>query len=295
MRRFVRAAIAAAALLSAITGFAGAAAAAPPMWVVRSPHAQIYLFGTLHALSPGAKWRTPLYDSVYAKAHTLWFETDIADADVGAVQKLVARYGVDPARTLSEKLAAPDVAALAHQTDIARIDHLRPWAAALMLSMQPVLASGGRVEAGVDETVSRQAEAGEKHVRYFESLKDQALLFAELPEASELRYLSDVIQARNPGRRRSQGARAEPLQQAWLNGDLARLGPALVGEMKTRNPALYTALLKRRNEAWADTLAKELATGDSVELVNVGALHMVGDDGLPALLAARGFDVQRVE
>lgn len=294
MRWIHRVALAAAACLVASFSLAAVAAAAPAMWLVRSPHAEIYLFGTLHALSPDTKWRTPLYDAVYARAHTLWFETDIADARTADIQDLVAKYGVDPDRTLSEKLAEPDVTALSRQTDIARIEHLRPWAAALMLSMQPVLARGGKVTAGVDEAVSRQAMAApDKRVKYFESLKDQTLIFADLPEASELRYLSDVIQDRSRPRGALTGQ--EPLQQAWLDGDLARLGPALVGEMKTRNPALYDALLKRRNAAWADILTRELAIGDDVELVNVGALHMVGDDGLPALLMARGFDVERVQ
>lgn len=294
VRWFCKIAAVAAVLFGGL-GAAGAAEAAPALWLVKSDHAQIYLFGTLHALSPAAAraWRTPLYDEVYARAQTLWFETDVEGADPRAVSNLVAHYGVDPLRPLSQKLTPAEVAALRRQTDLARIDHLRPWAAALMLSMQPVLTQGARVQAGADVAMTRTARAADKPVKFFETLEDQARLFADLPEPAEVKYLADVLQERSRPPRA--GPRGEPMEQAWLDGDLARLGPALVGRMKTNNPALYNALLKRRNEAWAETLSRELAVGAPVELVNVGALHMMGDDGLPALLRARGYTVERIQ
>ncbi|MFC3071121.1 TraB/GumN family protein [Phenylobacterium soli] len=287
---------AAAAVLIGGLGAAGAADAAPALWLVKSDHAKIYLFGTLHALSPAAAkaWRTPLYDQVFGQAQTLWFETDVEGADPKAVADLVAHYGVDPLHPLSQKLAPSQVEVLRRQADLARIDHLRPWAAALMLSMQPVLSGGAQVQAGADIAMTRTARAGAKPVKFFETLEDQARLFADLPEPAEVKYLADVLKERS--RPSGHGpARQEPMEQAWLDGDLARLGPALVGQMKTNNPALYNALLKRRNEAWAARLERELATGAPVELVNVGALHMMGDDGLPALLRARGYDVERIQ
>ncbi len=290
---FRRVALAAAAWFLGL-GLAGGAAAAPALWVVRDADSEIYLFGTLHALDPATRWRTPAYDAALARASTVWFEADLDTADPRAVARILDRYGVDPERPLSRKLPAADLQALARHVDLARIDHLRPWAAALMLSMQPMLERGARVEAGADMTVTRAARGAAKSVRAFETLEDQARLFAGLSEPAEVQYLTDVIRQRAAGPRLSLRRGAGDLEQAWAAGDMARLGPALVGGLRAGNPALYEALLQRRNLAWAEQLAAEMG-GAGVDLVNVGALHMVGEHGLPALLANRGFTVERVQ
>ncbi len=293
MSWFRLAVLAAAAFIASL---AGAAQAAPALWRVTGPNSEVYLFGTLHALQPAAHWRTPAYDAAYAKASVVWFEADLGAADPATVGLILSRYGVDPDRGLSEKLAAADLQALEGETDMARIEHLRPWAAALMLSMQPVLARGARVEAGADMAVTREARSGGKQVKVFETLEDQARMFSSLPEPAEIQYLADVIhQRRAPPRRPSLTPGAESMEARWLAGDLARLGPGLAGEIAHDNPGLYDALLKRRNLAWADKLTAEMGQASGVELVNVGALHMVGPDGLPALLEARGFKVERVQ
>jgi len=291
MRRF---AVKAIAVLAVWLGAAGAAGAAPALWRVSDVDSQVYLFGTIHALKSDQGWRTPLYDRVLAEAGTVWFETDLASGDPDTIRLLVQRYGSDPDRPLSRKLAPTDLDALAHQTDLRRINHLRPWVAALMLSMQPSLAKGASVEKGADVTVSRSARGEAKRIRTFETMEDQIRMFASLPEPSEVRYLTDVIHDRN-GTRRRRPSEPASLETAWRVGDLARLGVRLVGEMKAENPPLYDALLKRRNLAWADALSAEMAGSSGVELVNVGALHLVGEDGLPALLAARGYRVERVQ
>ena len=183
---WLRSAFAAISILIGGLGAAGAAGAAPALWVVRDANSEIYLFGTLHALDPATQWRTPLYDQAYARSQTVWFEADIDRADPMTVNNIVARYGVDPDRPLSQKLPARELEALRSQVDVRRIDHLRPWAAALMLSMQPILGKGARVEAGADLTVAREARGQAKTIRTFESLEDQARLFTSFTRASNV-------------------------------------------------------------------------------------------------------------
>jgi uncharacterized protein YbaP (TraB family) len=277
---------------------AGPAAAAPPLWVVRSPGAEIYLFGTMHALTPDAHWRTPVYDAAYAKAATVWFEADLDGADPVTINHLMARYGVDPDRTLSQKLTPRQLARLRPilakgRMPLSQVDHLRPWAAALMLSMQPMLARGAEMQTGADAAITRAAKAETKQVRVFETLEDQVRIFADLSERAEVGYLADVIAERARHGRKSR--RPQPgLEAAWLAGDMSRLGPEVVGAMARDTPEFYDRLIRRRNLSWADVLTREMTSGGA-ELVNVGALHMLGPDGLPALMKARGFEVERLQ
>jgi uncharacterized protein YbaP (TraB family) len=283
-----RLAAAAAAILFA--AFALPAMAAPAMWRASDGDTQVYLFGTLHALKPTDHWRTPLYDRVFAAAGTVWFEADLQSGDPDTVRLLIQRYGADPDTPLSHKLAPDDLGALSRQTDVARLEHLRPWAAALMLTMQPALAKGAQVARGADITATRAARKDAKRVCAFETLEDQARMYASLPARAELRYLTDVIHDRQPHLRLP--FQPASLEQAWLGG---RLGVREIDEMRAENPALYEALVRRRNLAWADKLTAEMAARPGVELVAVGALHMLGPDGLPALLAQRGYKVERVQ
>jgi uncharacterized protein len=291
----------AAACAAFCVSFAAAGAqAAPAMWVARDADSEIYLFGTLHLLRPDAAWRTAAYERAYAQAHTVWFEADLSGADRRRIQDLLERYGVDPARPLSAKLAPRQLSDL--QPLLARsgaalpaIDHMRPWAAALMLSVQPLTARGAQVEHGADAEVQRQTQAGAKRMRAFETLEDQVRMFAGLSEPVELKYLADVIAERRGGVRLTLPRWGGSLEDAWLDGDLARLGERMAGELREGSPEFYEAFLRRRNLAWAEALDHALAEGAGVELVNVGALHMVGAEGLPALLAARGYEVRRVQ
>jgi len=270
--------------------------AAPAMWLVRDADTEIYLFGTMHVLTPDAAWRTPAYDAAYDRAQTVWFEADLTSADPPALTDLVARYGVDPKRPLSAKLAHRELRALKPllqrgRVPLARIEHMRPWAAALMLSTRALDQGGGTVANGADLTVTRQAKQAAKTVRTFETVEDQVRMFAGLSEPGELQYLTDVIRERSAPARRGEPS----LQDAWIAGDIQRLGPALVGDMRRASPEFYDMLLRRRNLAWAETLEREITAPGGVHLVNVGALHMVGDDGLLTLLAARGYEVRRIQ
>ena len=79
---------------------------------------------------------------------------------------------------------------------------------------------------------------------------------------------------------------------AWRTGDMAYLEEELLAAMEEQTE-LGDALIWNRNRRWADTIVTWLDDEDDY-LVVVGALHLVGDGGVPALLEARGIDVRQL-
>src|SRR3954451_18442843 len=88
------------------------ASAEPAMWVIHDNDSTIYLVGTVHLLRRGTEWRSPKLTKALADSQELWLE--IADADNEELAKtLMARYGIDKSKLLSEKLNTAEKAQLA--------------------------------------------------------------------------------------------------------------------------------------------------------------------------------------
>ena len=66
----------------------------------------------------------------------------------------------------------------------------------------------------------------------------------------------------------------------------------LVETMKTY-PLYYQKLLVQRNNNWVPQIEKFLTEEKNV-LVIVGAAHLAGEDGLFALLTAKGYELERM-
>ena len=85
------------------------------------------------------------------------------------------------------------------------------------------------------------------------------------------------------------------LHATWRGGDAQRLWELVGEELESDYPALYQRIDVQRNQAWLPALEARLQRpGDDDTLVVVGALHLLGEDGLVELLRARGYAVERV-
>lgn len=266
--------------------------AEPALWVVKSRTATVYLFGTIHLLKPASPWETPRIRDAFARSDELWLE--IPDGgDAAAAEPAVNRLGFDRRTPLTEKLTPYDRDRLAADARVlgeplSEFEPMRPWLAALRLSIAPLVKAGWDPEAGVDRTLKRQADLDGRPVKGFETVEQQVRSFADLPEPLQLSALHLALD----GFDRDAG-QLEAIEQAWEAGDTGAIYAALDADMRRASPRLYRTLQLARNRAFAAAVVRRLR-GRGTAFVAVGAGHLAGPDGLPALLARRGLQVRRL-
>ncbi|MDB5457393.1 MAG: GumN family protein [Caulobacter sp.] len=281
------------AALALTAAAAAPAVAEPALWAIRDKDSTIYLFGTVHVLKPDTAWRTPKIAQAFESSGALVMEIQQPD-DPATLRPLVSQYGLDPTAPLSGKLTPADLARLQAAAaslglPAAGLEPMRPWLAALSLSLVPVLKAGYDPKSGVELVLTAQAKAAGKPITAFETAEQQIRFFSDMPPAAELALLTSTLDEVGEG-----PARIDAMVTAWAAGDQAALEAEFVAEMKGKYPGLYERLIAGRNRDWARQLKTRLA-GSGVSFVAVGAGHLVGPDSVQAQLAKLGIAAERVE
>jgi len=278
-----------AALLS--LALAGRALAAPPIWHVKGPHAEITLFGSVHLLSKATAWRTPAFDADLAKADEVWFEIPFDAASQAEAGQTALRRGMLPqGQSLAKLLDPAEDTALAHLEaeeglNPAALDRFQPWLADTTLSIVYFQKRGADASLGVEEQISSSLPPTVARGA-FETAAQQIGFFADMPLKDQLDGLKETLDdiEKDPGQ-------FDRLASAWARGDVAVLRREAVEKLKDDAPGAYQTLVVDRNRRWADRIT-QLLQGDKRIFIVVGVGHLVGPDSVPALLRARGIRVE---
>ena len=260
----------------------------PALWHVESAEGhEGWLFGTIHSAPRPLEWETPAVRDALDHAGTIMVEVaNIADeAAVGATFARLAKSEGQP--PLSQRIDPSERPALAvllkqngfHDDDFSKVD---TWAAALTI-VRDDGKDGSDPRYGVDRAVIAKADG--RPVIELEGAARQLGIFDALPEKDQRDLLNLVVrEATKPDL---------DLPSAWRKGDMKAI------EKETRtgllaDPGLRAALFTGRNRRWAGKIAGAVNAGRK-PFVAVGAAHMAGPEGLPAMLERQGFKVTRVE
>ena len=276
--------------LTAVFLLVRTACAEPAMWMIQDADSTVYLIGTAHLLRHEAQWRSPKLDKALSASSELWLEVPDPENEA-AVLPLMQQYGIDRVTPLSRKLSAAQNAKLAkaaaqYGVSIANLEPLQPWAVALMFSVLPLQKAGYDPKAGVDLILAHEAQKRGEKIVGFETLEEQVRFLAEFPQPDQIAFLDETLDDVADGL-----AKTEKLAVAWINGDTATIAALLDTELKRKEPALYQKIIVDRNVRWADKI-ETLLRASGVQLIAVGAAHLVGPDSVQAQLAKRGIKAQ---
>ncbi|MFU8895927.1 MAG: TraB/GumN family protein, partial [Gammaproteobacteria bacterium] len=280
--------------LGLFLGLHGAPLGAVPLWSVENAAAdsRVLLLGSVHLLRAQDQ---PLPDAVqaaYRQAEQLLLELDPAELAPEPSRAALQRIGVtSPGGAAVEVLSAPqwrraETLADAAGVDLQAVAGLEPWFAAIVLYTSRLAAAGYEAELGVDQQVAAWAARDAKPVTGLETLEEQLWLFKKLDTTVQRAMLLKAIEELP-----ALEADTAALVRQWRAGDVAALSQRLAMDFRGYEE-LRNSIVIDRNRAWLSSIEARLATPGTY-LVVVGALHLVGPEGLPALLEAQGYRVIR--
>ncbi len=280
----------AAVLAVALSLLAGAARAAPPVWTIHGSRGVVVVFGSVHLLPKGLDWRPPALEDALARAGDLWFELPIDQATDAAAARLTNRLGrLPPGDSLWSHVTADQHARLEAAAEIVGLDPriltpLRPWMAEIALELAADTRSGGLVSEGVETRIQDEAPSGARR-HGLETAAQQIGFLAGSAPADQIASLDETARQLI-----ADGSTYDRTVRAWMAGDIVGLRRDDLVPLEAVAPAIYRRLIAERNRRWA-RIIRRLARNPGVTVVVVGAGHLIGPDGVPALLRADGLVV----
>lgn len=272
------------------------AAKRPLLWKVSDADNAVYLLGSFHLLKEDDYPLPAEVDRAFDDSASLLFEIDPAAMTSPESATVMQKYmAYDDGKTLSAVLPKATLEKLgtllaAGGGSVQAMEHSEPWAVNLGLVLGVTQAMGFRPELGLDrKLMARAAEAG-KPASGLESVEDQMRAMDAVPHAEQAQGLEEFLDDPQKAVREMGDMHAW-----WRAGDVARLDAEMRAEMARKTPESYRLLDVARNDSWLPGIEQRLTEEKrNNTLVVVGALHLLGSDGLVEKLKAKGYTVERI-
>ncbi|MGH8078821.1 MAG: TraB/GumN family protein, partial [Lysobacter sp.] len=268
----------------------------PLLWKVSDADNTVYLLGSFHLLKRDDYPLSKDIDTAFAAADKLVFEVPPSEMeDPATAQKALVHAGYGDARTLSKVLPPAmrekfNAQLVKRGASITQFDPFEPWFVNLTLVMGLSQSMGFRAEDGLDQHLMRRAASANKPTSGLETIEMQLQTLDRTPMKEQIASLREFVDEpeKMPGM-------LDDLHRAWRKGDVVQLDALTRGEMLTNAPETYRLINVARNDAWVPKIRKLLdeSRTDDV-LVVVGAMHLLGKDGVVEKLRGKGYRVERV-
>src|SRR5689334_226643 len=260
------------------------------MWKVEGAGGSAYLLGSLHVLTQESYPLNATINKAFADSKVLVEEVDIDEtSDPTQMMAALMKAMLTEGKTLDQVISPAVYSEVTKRAEkgglpMMAINRMKPWLVAITL-MAPTLQSAGfKPELGVDRHFYDRAIALGMKRQALETLQYQLDRFDELPPALQEDLLKTTMEDLD-----TEVSSVKEMAQAWAFGNVAAIEKMTLKALQ-ESPELYKRLLIERNNNWVPHVEQCLKEKAGCFIV-VGAAHLVGPDGLPALLAKKGYKV----
>jgi len=270
-----------------------AAASRNFIWKVSGKQGAMYLVGSIHMLTKDYYPLNPALDTAFKDSDVLVEEADLGEMLGADAQMSVLMRGRLPADQSLDKVVSAETFAqvkkhiAGHGLPMELVKQFKPWMLALMLETFEWQKAGFDPNLGLDKHFYDRAQTDGKTVQGLETADFQISLFDSMTPQQQDRLLADTLKGID-----TEMTNISRLTDAWKSGDAPTVERIVLADLK-EDAVMYQRLLVDRNKAWMPKL-EALFARQGRAFVVVGAAHLIGPDGLLAMLKSRGYSVEQL-
>lgn len=262
------------------------------LWKVSSGARVLYLAGSVHALSADVYPLSAAFERAFSESATLVEEIDLSEADSFAAASALLSRGMYRDGRRFDDTVSKDTASLvaarmtASGLPIEMMAAMKPWMVMLTIAALEAQKAGLHTSLGLDKHFYDRAKSSGKTIVGLETAASQVDRLDGMPEAMQEKLLLSTLRDLD-----LQRDSLTTIIEAWRRGDAPAIEKTLLGAF-TDYPEAYRSLIVERNQNWMPRMDACLAEPQPC-LVVVGAAHLVGPDGLLAMLQRKGYRLEQ--
>jgi uncharacterized protein len=245
-----------------------------------------YLFGTIHINCKNRLKFSPKRQEIFAKAQQIYLELDFDDP---TLQKQIGQNTQMPPGKNLQKLLTPKQYQQARKYFADKLKLPLDFFSTTRPFILTSLATPSGLKCPVDsweEVIVKMAKQKKLEVKGLESVKDQFAVFDTVSLKEEAAMLMEAIN--NPTKNKQEFLK---LIAAYNNEDLDLLEKITKADPDAKK--FNTSLLDDRNRKWIPIITREAKLKPT--FFGFGAAHLVGSEGVIALLQKAGYTVKPIK
>jgi uncharacterized protein len=288
--------LALALLLTFSVSCAYAEAPKPLLWKVSDADNSLYLLGSFHMLKDNDYPLAKSTDAAFEDAEQLYFEISSDEMNNPALGQKMAKAAVrTDGKTLQSSVSEKtwkqfEAYTAERKLPAANFQNFEPWFVSLMMSVIEMQKIGLNPALGLDKHFMDRAVKANKPAKGLETGDSQIAMLDNMTPTEQEQQLQDMLDESANLKKE-----LEELHETWRKGDDKTLFNKMALDMKKQYPELYQSINPTRNKAWMPKLEALLKDNDKDDImVIVGALHLIGEDGVVKMLSDKGYKVERI-